>query len=93
MSESKTRRTRAIVSDKIDKGTTAYHIVVVHLGGPSETASLADRSVHTVYGWLQRGRVPAGQQENLATKAEEAGKGFPAEWFVRAPEAESAKAA
>lgn len=86
MSESKARRTRAIVSDKIDKGTTAYHIVVVHLGGPSEAAEIAKRPIPTVYGWLQRGRVPAGQQDNLSTLAAAAGKGFPADWFLKVPE-------
>lgn len=85
MSESKPRRRRSIVSDKIDKATTAYHIVVVHLGGPSETAELAGLSVHTVYGWLQRGRVPAHQQPNLSEKAAEADKAFPGDWYVKAP--------
>lgn len=89
MSDSKQRRRRPIVSDKIDKGSTAYHIIVTHLGGPSETAELSGVSVHTVYGWLQRGIVPARQQDNLSTKAEEAGKPFPFEWYRKAPEPES----
>lgn len=86
MSESKARRQRGIASDKIDRATTAYHIIAVHLGGPSKAADMAGLSVHTVYGWLLRGRVPAGQQQNLSERAEAAGVPFPAEWYINAPE-------
>lgn len=86
MSESKPRRKRLIVSDKIDRSTTAYHILVVHLGGLSEAAEVAERPVPTVYGWLVRGRVPAGQQQNLSERAAAAAKPFPAEWYINAPE-------
>lgn len=85
-SEPKPRKQRGIVNDKIDRATTAYQIIVTHLRGPTRAAKLADRPVPTVYGWLQRGRVPSDQQLNLSERAEAAGKPFPAEWYLRVPE-------
>ena len=93
MEETKPRRTRRILSDKIDRGSPAFRIIE-HLGGLSPTAELIGRSVHTVYGWLQRGIIPAGQQPNVREKAAEAGKDFPADWFTeRTSEIAATKAA
>lgn len=90
--DSKPRRRRSIVSDKIDKGSPAYRIVM-HLGGLTEAAEIIGRNVNTVYGWLQRGVIPGGeQQRNVHEKAAEAGKEFPADWFIERAPAETAPA-
>lgn len=90
-SESPKRRRRAVTSPKIDQGSTAFRIVD-HLGGPTECAVTINRSINTVYGWLQRGVIPGGaQQTNVHDKAAKAGKPFPAEWFIKRKRARKPK--
>lgn len=80
------RKPRVVVSDRVDKGSPAYRIIM-WLGGLTACARLIERNHNTVYGWMLRGIIPAAQQQNVREKAAEAGKAFPAEWFTeRAPE-------
>lgn len=83
------RRPRTIVSDKVDKGSPAYRIIM-HLGGLTRCAEIIDRNANTVYGWMQRGVIPAHQQQNVREKAAEADMPFPAEWFTERVPAEAA---
>lgn len=90
-SESKrARKPRVIVSDKVDRLSPAYRIVVLHLGGLTPASEILGRNTNTVYGWLLRGQIPTGQQANAREKAAEAGKPFPADWFTERLTAEAA---
>lgn len=88
--ESKARKPRTIVSDKVDKGSPAYRIIILHLGGLTPACEIIERNTNTVYGWLLRGDIPTRQQANCREKAAAAGKPFPAEWFTERLPAEAA---